>query len=543
MATLTRNVADLMTITPEKRVRLFWSAASGITLTCAFDTIGIGFLAWFALAMLLLSLRNATVKEALGLGLLAGLVHYGTLLYWLVPTMHQYGPLPVWVSIGALLLLAFYLAIYVALFSAAVTAVARRPVFLVLVVPVFWVSLEYMKTYFFSGFPWGLIGYSQYNYLHLIQVADIFGVYGVSFFVAMINAALFVIFLHAGGRLWQHRPATRSAAVFCIVLVAGMFAVNAGYGRYKLAEMDDIMAGADKLRVSVVQGNIEQSMKWDDDYIRSTVDRYLSLSDKAMAFEPQLVVWPETAMPFYFLQKAAYTDTVIEAIERMETWFLIGSPAFELDQKTDDVWFYNSAYLMDPKARKTGVYDKVHLVPFGEYVPFDDWLPFVNRMVDSIGDFKPGNAGTVLSSQDAALGVQICYEIIFPHLSAAMVQNGGNLLVNITNDAWFGKTAGPSQHFSMAVFRSVENRRALIRSANTGISGFVDPAGRIMGRTDLYETTHINRVVPVITSGHSFYTKYTDSLPAASIAASLLILAVSGIRRKRRKQGGPYDVR
>ncbi|MFO8113056.1 MAG: apolipoprotein N-acyltransferase [Desulfosalsimonadaceae bacterium] len=532
-----------MNITPEKRTRIFWSIASGICLTCAFDNIGLGFLAWFALGILLFGLRNAPVREALYLGLLAGFVHYVTLLYWLVPTMHRYGPLPVWLSIGVLMLLAFYLALYFALFSGMVVAVVKQPVFLVLAVPVFWVSLEYVKTFLFSGFPWGLIGYSQYNYLHLIQAADIFGVYGVSFFVAAVNAALLVIFLQAGGFHWQNTPAGLRNAVFCFFFIIVIFALNAGYGRYKIEEMDRAAAGADRLNVSVVQGNIEQSLKWEEAHVVSIVDGYLRLSEKALSSGAQVIVWPETAMPFYFLQEREQTGRVLDAVGRMEAWFLIGSPSFEYDREKDALWFYNSAYLVDPKGMVSGVYDKVHLVPFGEYVPLGDWLPFVNRMVQSIGDFRPGTAGKVLSMTDADLAVQICYEIIFPHLSAEMVKNGGSLIVNITNDAWFGKTAGPRQHFSMAVFRSVENRRALIRSANTGISAFVDPSGRVTERSELFETAVISRSVPVITGKQSFYTKYMDLLPVFCLAAALLILAAAGIRRNRKMHGGKTNER
>jgi apolipoprotein N-acyltransferase len=521
-----------MTLNSEKTSRIFWSIAGGVALTSAFDNIGFGFMAWIAIAFLLLGLRNASVRQAGYLGLLAGFVHYVTLLYWLVPTMHTYGPLPVWLSIGALLLLAFYMALYFALFSISVAAAVKRPVFLILAVPVFWVSLEYMKTILFSGFPWGLIGYSQYRYLHLIQIADIFGVYGVSFFLAAVNAALFVGLLHAGGLDWRNQTVSRVSAVFSVIFLVVIFAFTAGYGRYKIIETDKAMAVSESLRVSVVQGNIEQSLKWDENYVSETVEKYISLSEEAMPFGPALIVWPETAAPFYFLQDNRLTTRVLEGMQGMNSWFLVGSPSFEYNRDADEMSFFNSAYLVDPEARAAGVYDKVHLVPFGEYVPLGNWLTFIDRMVQSAGDFKPGISGKTLSMPNADLAVQICYEIIFPRLSAKMVGNGANLIINITNDAWFGKTAGPHQHFSMTVFRSVENRRGLARSANTGISAFVDPVGRITGRTELFETTTLSRSVPLMT-GYTFYTKYTDLLPLVSLGMALLLLVMAEVRRKK----------
>lgn len=527
-----------MTRNPEKRGRIFLAIVCGAALTCAFDTIAIGFLAWFALVFLLLAIRNATAGEAFYLGLLAGLVHFGTLLYWLVPTMHLYGQLPVWLSIGALFLLAFYLALYAGLFAAAVAAAAKRPVSLVLLVPVFWVALEYVKTFLFSGFPWGLLGYSQYRYLYLIQSADIFGVYGVSFFVCMVNAAVFVILLHAGGLSWQNRPAGRPAAVFCAGWIVLIFALNAGYAGYRIPAVDEKIAGADRLRVAVVQGNIDQSVKWDEEYVSATVEQYIRLSEKAMDFSPALVVWPETAMPFYFAQEDPHTQKVMEAIRRMETWFLLGSPSFEYNPETEALRLYNSAFLVTPQARVAGVYDKAHLVPFGEYVPFSGLFPFLGRMVHGVSDFTPGREGKVLSVADTDAGVQVCYEIIFPHLSAKMVENGADLIVNITNDAWFGDTAGPYQHYSMAVLRSVENRRALVRSANTGISGFVDPAGRMTGRTGLFEAAVASENIAVIKDPPTLYTRYRDVLPAACIVLFMLVGAAAGIRSKRRIQKG-----
>ena len=176
---------------------------------------------------------------------------------------------------------------------------------------------------------------------------------------------------------------------------------------------------------------------------------------------PDLVVWPETATPFYFLSNTRLSGMVKKGVRLAGSSFLIGSPAFT--SKGNILRYYNSAYLLNPDGRVSAKYDKAHLVPFGEYVPFKKWVPFLGKIVENVGDFKTGRKGDTLRWGNHRLGVQICFEVIFPKLSRAMVQNGANLLVNITNDAWFGRTSAPYQHFSMAVFRAVENKRSLIR--------------------------------------------------------------------------------
>jgi apolipoprotein N-acyltransferase len=209
---------------------------------------------------------------------------------------------------------------------------------------------------------------------------------------------------------------------------------------------------------------------------------------------------------------------VLAGIEQADTDFLIGSPSFERQEKGEI--YFNSAYLVSPVTKNISKYDKAHLVPYGEYVPFRKWLPFLGKLVAQVGDFRPGPPGKILPWHNNDLGVQICYEIIFPGLSRAMVKNNAVLLINITNDAWFGKTSGPYQHFSMTIFRAVENRRALARAANTGISGFIDPVGRILASTPLLEEAALTRALPLIRST-TFYTRYGDMLALACLAGAL----------------------
>lgn len=212
---------------------------------------------------------------------------------------------------------------------------------------------------------------------------------------------------------------------------------------------------------------------------------------------------------------------VFKGIEQAGTDFLIGSPSFT--RRKDATIYFNSAYLIAPGKKEMQKYDKAHLVPYGEYVPFKKWLPFLDKIVAQVGDFRAGKKGRTLIWEKGALGIQICYEIIFPNLSRAMAKNGAVLLVNITNDAWFGTTSGPFQHFSMTIFRAVENRRSLARSANTGISGFVDPVGRILEATELNQDAVVTADLPLLRR-KSFYTRFGDLFAQVCLGITLLLV-------------------
>jgi len=286
------------------------------------------------------------------------------------------------------------------------------------------------------------------------------------------------------------------------------------------------------MRVAVIQGNIEQSQKWDPAFQIATIETYNRLSLATRRLSPDLIVWPESAAPFYFLAEVPPTRMVMQGIMATGAHFLIGAPSFALRGKNAD--YFNSAYLIGPGGEVLGKYDKAHLVPFGEYTPFKKYLPFLGKIVEHVGDFKPGIKGQTLEMQGRKLGIQICYEIIFPALSQAMVQNGAGLLITITNDAWYGTTAGPYQHFSLAVLRAVENRRALARAANTGISGFVDPAGRVLGPTRLMEEATAVRDLPLLDAA-TVYTRYGDIFAGVCLMGSIAITAWELLRRRKNR--------
>ncbi|MGD2187476.1 MAG: apolipoprotein N-acyltransferase [Desulfobacterales bacterium] len=511
------------------------AALSGLLLTGSFPKIGLDWLAWFALIPLFTAIANLSAKESFRIGFIAGLVHYLTLLYWVVPVMRTYGYLPLYLSFAILFLFAAVLALFPAVFSMVLVTIGRTPVRCLISMPLLWVALEYIRSFILTGFPWALLGHAQYLRLHLIQISDLCGAYGISFLVVLSNTALFMVITHITKQTWQHKPVSRPPLAAAVILFVLGLLFTWIYGAWRIKITDQMIAASPTERIAVVQGNIDQAVKWDPAFQSATIKTHNRLSLAVKSENPELIVWPESATPFYLFYDKEPTQKVIEGIQQADTDFLIGSPSFVRNQ--GDIEYYNSAYLIRPGSKRIGKYDKSHLVPYGEYVPFKRWLPFLGKVVAQVGDFRPGKPGKTLSWQkDARIGVQICYEIIFPHLSRAMVINDAVVLVNITNDAWFGKTSGPYQHFSMTIFRAVENRRALARAASTGISGFIDPAGRILASTPLLEEAALTRALPLIRN-ITFYTRFGDLFAQACLAGTLFgILFELGNYRLRFKK-------
>ncbi len=513
-----------------KHTPICGAALSGLLLTGAFPKWGVPPVAWVALVPLLISIRNASAAERFRLGLVTGLVHYATLLYWLIGTMQTFGGIP-WIgSLGALLLLAAYLGLYTAAFSTVLAWVAITPAGLFLAPPCLWVCLEYIRTAALTGFPWGILGCSQAPVLQILQVSDIFGVYGVSFLIVLVNAAIALAWLHLRNADWRNRPVSGKSAALALLTGACLVAACLLYGKLRIRQIDAQIAAAPTVQTAVVQANIAQDVKWDPDFADAAVTAYEKLTRNAAALAPDLVVWPETATPFYLFRDVPGTRRVLQTVRRTGAAFLIGTPAAE---HTDSgVRYFNRALLLGPDGSQKGAYDKSHLVPFGEYVPCKKWLPFVQKMVTGAGDFTPGRKGAILAWDKGRIGVQICYEMIFPALSRKAVRNGAELLANLTNDAWYGRSSAPYQLFAMAVVRAVENRRAVIRAANTGISGHIDPAGRVLDTTPLFETAVRTSRVPKL-STQTCYTRWGDWFPIGCGVILILMMTHTGRRRRR----------
>ncbi len=508
--------------------RYFPALLSGSLMTLAFPGTQWAWLAWGALIPLILSIRGATPGKAFRMGVAMGMVHFLSLIYWILPTLHTYGNLPILLALPVLLLMVFYLALYPGLFCLIISSNYSHkniPALLPLKAPLAWVALEFIRATLFTGFPWGLAGYSQYLNINLIQIADITGVYGVSFIIVMVNITLAMAWDHLKSRKGPSKT-RKTQATALGVWMGGLILVITGimiYGHERLSTMETTMAHAPKAIISVIQGNIPQAEKWDEAYKTETVSTYCQLSQTSVPDQARdLIIWPETALPFYYTWDKEISDRVDGCIRQSNAWFIIGSPAFSLLGE-DDFQFFNRAYMLTPQATVSQFYDKSHLVPFGEYVPFGKYLTFLDKLTSQAGDFSPGSTDAKpLAFNKNSAGILICFEIIFPKLVSTVVKNGADLLVTMTNDAWFGRTSAPLQHFSMAVLRAVENRRSVARAANTGISGFIDPRGKITGSTALFEKATLTQAVSCINL-MSFYTTHGDLFAWFCFLATVLL--------------------
>ncbi len=487
---------------------------SGLLIALSFPRADLSFLAWIALIPLLTALEGQSVRTACKLGFLTGLTAYAGLLYWLTIVMGEYGHLPVFASIPLWLLLSAWLALFYGLAAGATVLGEQFRIKSALMMPLAWVGADYLRGVLLTGFPWTMLGHSQYRLLPLIQVADITGVFGITALIVLANVVLYRIIRALSGAEIPY-PA-KSAVVLGLALASTL-----GYGFYRL---NSPLPAVRPLKVALIQGNIDQAVKWSPAFREATLEIYTTLSRQAAARQQSdLIVWPESAAPFFFQENSPSSDRIRNLARELKTNLLFGSPASEL--RNGRLSNLNSAFLLAPDGSETGRSDKMHLVPFGEYVPLARLLPFVNKLVHGIGDFVPGKEIRPLKAGDVPVGILVCYEVIFADLARAHVNSGSRVLVNITNDAWFGRSSAPYQHLSMAAFRAVETRTPLVRAANTGITSIIDQNGHIKGMTSLFkEAVMVGEVQPG--SADAPYLKLGDLFAHGCLGLSALLLLV-----------------
>ena len=516
---------------------LLLSILSGILLILIFPGFNFEMLAWVSLVPLFIATRKTSPLTSLKLGFIAGFVFYLGVIYWVVIAMTKYGGIPIAIGIAVLILLSGYLAIYVSIFTYLLSLTPYSLKYIL--APFLWVTLELIRSHFLTGFPWASLGYSQFKTLPIIQAADITGVYGISFIIVMVNAAIASFIesitplhppLSKGGSGGVSKFATKYMIVTTLFIIS--FSIY-GYWRMNIFENPPISpfnkGGLKGIKVALIQGNIEQNMKWDDSYQSEVFDAHVNLTMQASRERPDLIVWPESATPFYFQADRNFGPKMIEVAKNSGSFILFGTPGYEI--KDNGIVSYNRAYLLSPEGDVAGKYDKIHLVPFGEYVPLRKLLFFIDKMVEGVGDYQSGEEYTIFKVQSSKLkaqgsfGTLICFEVIFPDLVRRFVMNGADFLVNITNDGWYGKTAASSQHIAMVAFRAVENRISVVRAANTGISSIIEPTGKITKETEIFTRTYVSGEINIGSTQKTFYTRYGDIFAyICSIVTILLIL-------------------
>lgn len=462
---------------------MYLAILSGILLALAYPIFNLEFLAFVAFVPLFFVLEDKSLKQAFLLAFIAGIVFWAITIYWLIH-----------VTLIGLILLVLYLALYFGLFGLFFKLVTGKLAnWQTLIIPAVWVLLELLRSRLITGFPWALLGYSQYLNLPFIQIADIAGVWGVSFLVMLINVAIYSAVSH------QPSAVSRMKIFLVVILVLGSVL---SYGFYKLncVLRPSLLV---PLKISVIQGNIPQYQKWNENFRSLIWERYETLTKKAAKDKPDLIIWPETSVPGVIGEEPGLLTRISRLAEAVKTPILIGAVT------SRSINYYNSAILISAEGKILQQYDKLHLVPFGEYVPLERHFTFLRDLIGvPIGDFTAGREDTVfklpaVSSQPSAkFAVLICFEDIIPVLSRRFVKGGAQFLVNITNDAWFMKSSAPYQHAQVSVFRAIENRAPVVRAANTGVSCFIDRYGRIYdkvsdGKKDIfvvgYKTGEINR--------------------------------------------------
>jgi apolipoprotein N-acyltransferase len=489
-----------------------------VLLALSFPKFGHGAVAWVALAPLLVALAESRGGlDAFRLGYITGALSSVGLVYWTALVVVQYGGLSLPVGIGVMVLLCLALALFPSLFGWLVGSWRRAlgPAALLLA-PVAWVATEILRAHTLFNFSWCLLGYSQHANLPVIQVARYAAVYGVSFVVALVSAVLAYVVV-------ETRPRPRRAAALATAAVVAAVLVH-GYWSLKRPVEE-----AGRIRVGLVQASVLQEDKWEPESAWTNVDRHLDLTRLAATQGARLVVWPESAVPFYFDHSPELSTELRQIVRQSGIYLVFGNDDREArDDREERFWV--GAKMLTPEGDLALRYHKIRLVPFGEYVPVQSVLTLGGRIsakvVKQVVDFTPGEdhaTGLVDGHKVAAF---ICYEAIFPDLVREFAAGGAELLVNITNDAWYGRTSAPYQHMAMAAFRAVENGKYLVRAANTGITAVVDPHGRVLERTGLFERTMLVREVAFV-PGRTFYARHGDvfAWSCLALAAALAALA------------------
>jgi len=449
-------------------------------------------------------------------------VYFSGTLYWITGVMVRYGDLQTWVAVLVNAALVAYLALFTGVFAVAtrrIVAVNGRRA--LIAAPVVWVATELGRTHLFTGFPWVLLGYSQTTVLPIAQLASVFGVYGVSMLVAAVSTAV-----ASCAKTAKEAETAKNAKGF--IPLAATIAVVVAIGAWGARRVgaSEMTRSGDGIRVGLIQGNVSLAERSDAARLPSIFESYIRMSRQAIAEGAELVIWPESATPFRFEDDPVAAARIRALARQARVPILLGSDQMTPAQKGIPTRYFNSAFLVRADGTTGGAYRKMHLVPFGEYVPAKQIFFFAAPLVEAVSDFSAGDEPTLLPIGRHNVSTAICYEVVYPDLVRRFVAGGSELLTTITNDAWFGETSAPYQHFEQASMRAIEEGRYLVRSANTGVSGIVDPYGRVLEQTAIFQPAVLVGDARFLQTS-TFYARHGDVFAYGSALATLVLILVS----------------
>jgi apolipoprotein N-acyltransferase len=523
---------------------IIFSILCGVLLFSGFPKIGLPGLCWIAIALLISALKGRTALAGFLIGLVSGAVFFLGIFRWILEVsgytyLHH-------------TLLAIYLGSYIGCFGLIYTMASRRigTTAGLAAAPFIWVSTEYLRSNaIFLELPWGLLAHSQYTEPLMIQISSVFGPWGLSFLIVSVNAGIAGVLLVSGGWTKKKKEGPHSFWIqtkrplwvtgLSLLLLLGTIA----YGHLNT---NRILEGA-SIHLAVVQGNIEQMKKWDPAYARFIMQTYHDLTVETGKDRPELIIWPETATPASVSRYPQLMQEIKALASKTGSRILFGSAQGQKfgSRQAGGTKFHNSAFLVVPNMgnEMPERYDKIRLFPFGEYLPYKDFIPWSWIGVAEFGSYIPGTDYKLFEVDGVRFAATICWENLFPDQVRQFVKRGARFIVNITNEAWFGETAAPEQFLSMNVFRAVENGVYVVRCANTGISCFIDPCGRVVDKVKNDEGKNVfvsgfltGEVVSL--SSNTFYTRYGDWFPWLCIIVSVgfILAAIFSKTRKEHEQ-------
>jgi len=451
---------------------------------------------------------------------------YSGTLYWLFTALNGYGHLAPPLALLVLLILVLILSAYLTIAFLLSHWIERRMlVSHFWTLPLIWVAVEWCRTHWpLGGFPWAQAGYSQWRFLDFIQISDLLGVYGCTALLVWVNLGI----AEVARIVFRGKANLRAFAKPLIALL--LLALNLVYGHYQKARIAELSGLSPHFKLALLQGNIPQDEKWLTDRADEILEIYQEMTRAAFLEKSdlQLAIWPEASFPY---EIAIDLQNNIEAIGSFGGEVLLGAVTYENKGRlpTDILYsplgypIHNSALLIQPGPKLAGSYFKHHLVPYGEYIPLKKALPFIGKLTSQMGEFLEGQEYNLLASGPAKIGVLICYEDIFPQIARRLSESGANLLVNITNDAWYGDSSALPQHLSFSAFRAVENRKSLVRATNTGITASFDATGKIWAEAPPFERKILYDQVPLM-EYPSFYSQRGDLFAYACLAISAVLM-------------------